>query len=194
MKKVSYSLRIGIVGNIETIKETFFESLSKSAIKSNLTDRKYEFLLVFNQVPIKFRFFLKKNFDDLLYDYENIQNLDVLILTLNLYQPDSLELIKKQKLEEFVETFSFQGISILVGMDIPHISNKPPPNKFKISRFQLEKTTKDLNFIYCFEILNKSKDINEIYYVILNDYILRFQFSNPELFEQAKDYGKKLIN
>ncbi|MFX1469013.1 MAG: hypothetical protein ACFFB8_10140 [Promethearchaeota archaeon] len=194
MKKISYSLRIGIVGNVQTIKETFFESLSKSALRSNITERNYEFLIVFNQVPIKIRLYLKNDIKDLMYDYENIQNLDVLILTLNLYQPDSIDSINKQKLEELFEAFSFQGISMLVGMDIPQISNKPPPKKFKISRFQLEKTTKDLNLIYCFEILNNNKDIIEIYNTILNDFILRFQFSNPELFEQAKDYGKKLID
>lgn len=193
MKKISYSLRIGIIGKKKTIKEIFFESLSTSAIKSSPSDDNYEFLIVFKQIPIKVKIFLSENLDDLIYNFENIQKLDVIILTLNLYEPDSLNTINKHLLEEFIETFSFQGTSILVGMDVKHIFNKSTSRKFKISRFQLEKTTKDLNIIYCFEIFNKNKDINEIYNTIFNDFILRFQYSSPELFETAKDYGKRLL-
>ena len=193
MKKISYSLRIGIIGNRASIRKIFFESLSTSAIISELSDDNYEFLIVFKQIPIKIKIFFAENLDGLISNFEQIQKLDVLILTLNLYEPDSINSINKHLLEEFIETFSFQGISVLVGMDIAQIFNSSPHKNFKMSRFQLEKTTKDLNLIYCFEIFNKNRDINEIYNTIFNDFILRFQFSSPELFETAKDYGKKLL-
>lgn len=193
LKKISYSLRIGIIGNRASIRKIFFESLSTSAIISELSDDNYEFLIVFKQIPIKIKIFFAENLDGLISNFEQIQKLDVLILTLNLYEPDSINSINKHLLEEFIETFSFQGISVLVGMDIVQILKSSPPKNFKMSRFQLEKTTKDLNLIYCFEIFNKNRDINEIYNTIFNDFILRFQFSSPELFETAKDYGKKLL-
>lgn len=194
LKKISYSLRIGIIGNREQLKEIFLESLTNSAIKSNLSEDYYEFLIVFKQIPVKIKIYLHENLENLIYDFENIQKLDVIILTLDLYKPDSLGILNKRFIEEFNETFSFQGLSILVGMNIEHIFSKIPLKKFKISRFQLEKTTKDLNFIYCFEIFNKNKDVDEIYNTILNDFILRFQYSSPELFETAKEYGKRLLS
>jgi len=194
LKKISYSLRIGIIGNREQLKEIFLESLTNSAIKSNLSEDYYEFLIVFKQIPVKIKIYLHENLENLIYDFENIQKLDVIILTLDLYKPDSLGILNKRLIEEFNETFSFQGLSILVGMNIEHIFSKIPLKKFKISRFQLEKTTKDLNFIYCFEIFNKNKDVDEIYNTILNDFILRFQYSSPELFETAKEYGKRLLS
>ena len=53
LKKISYSLRIGIIGNREQLKEIFLESLASSAIKSNLSDDYSEFLIVFKQIPVK---------------------------------------------------------------------------------------------------------------------------------------------
>ncbi|MFX1502323.1 MAG: hypothetical protein ACFFDH_15290 [Promethearchaeota archaeon] len=194
MKKISYSLRIGIIGDKELIKEIFLESLSKSALESNLFDDNYEFLIVFKQIPIKIKIFFAESLENLIINFEKVQNLDVLFITLNLYNPISLDNIKKHILDEFNERFSFQGLSFLVGMDIQHIFNQSSTKNFKISRFQLEKKTKDLNLIYCFEIFNKNKDINEIYNTLLNDFILRFQYLNHELFETAKEYGKKLKN
>lgn len=194
LKKISYSLRIGIIGNREQLKEIFLESLTNSAIKSNLFDEYSEFLIVFKQIPVKIKIYLHENLENLIYDFENIQKLDVIILTLDLYKPDSLSIINKLLIEEFNEMFSFQGLSFLVGMNIEHIFSKTPSKKFKISRFQLEKKTKDLNFIYCFEIFNKIGDVNEIYNTILNDFIIRFQYSSPELFETAKEYGKRLLS
>jgi len=194
LKKISYGLRIGIIGNKEQLKEIFLENLTNSAIKSKFSGDYYEFLIVFKQIPVKIKIYLHENIENLLYNFENIQKLDVIILTLNLYEPDSLSTINKLLIEEFNETFSFQGLSILVGMNIEHIFSKIPSKKFKISRYQIEKTTKDLNFIYCFEIFNKNRDVNEIYNRILNDFILRFQYSSPELFETAKEYGKRLLS
>ena len=193
LKKISYRLRIGIIGKKEPLTEIFLENLANSAIESDLSDELYEFLLVFKQIPIKIKIYLYDTVENLIYDFDNIQKLDIIILTLNLSEPDSLSSINKQLIEEFNEIFSFQGISVLVGMNFEHIFNRTSSKKFKISRFQLEKITKDLNLIYCFEIFNKNRDVNEIYNTLFNDFILRFQFSSPELFETAKEYGKRLM-
>jgi len=194
VKKISYSLRIGIVGNKEFIEEIFLDTLNKFAIESNISDEIYEFLIVYKQIPIKIRVFLAETLENLIKNFERIQKLDVIIITLNLYDKDGLKTINKYLVELFNDTFLFQGLSILVGMDIEHIFKKTPSRSLKISRFQLEKTARDLDLIYCFEIINKNKDVNEIYYTIFNDFILKFQYSSPELFEMAKDYGKRLLD
>lgn len=192
MKKISYSLRIGIVGNKEFIEEIFLDTLNKFAIESKISDEMYEFLIVYKQIPIKIRVFLAETLENLIKSFERIQKLDVIIITLNLYDKDGLNTINKYIVELFTDTFLFQGLSVLVGMDIEHIFKKTPSRSLKISRFQLEKMTKDLNLIYCFEIFNKNRDLNEIYNTLLNDFILRFQYSSPELFEKAKIFGKRL--
>ncbi|MFW9990284.1 MAG: hypothetical protein ACFFC3_16710 [Candidatus Odinarchaeota archaeon] len=194
MKKISYSLRIGIIGNKEYLNEIFFDNLKSSAIKFNLSDDNYEVLIVFKQIPIKIKIYTYEKIDNLIYDFDNVKKIDAIILTLDLYEPDSLKIINKLSVDEFNQSFAFQGLSILVGLNIEQILNKPTSKKFKISRFQLEKITKDLNFIYCFEIFNKNRDVNEIYNTIFNDFILRFQYSNPDLFETAKEYGKSLLS
>lgn len=194
MKKVSYSLRIGIIGNLEHIKEIFLDNLNKIAINSNFSDGFYECLIIFKQIPIMIKLFITENLEAIIKNFENIQKLDIIILTLNLYDKNSLNTINKYLVEEFNKTFLFQGLSVLVGMDIEQLINNSPSKSFKISRFKLEKTTKDLNLIYCFEVFNRGRDINEIYNILFNDFILRFQYSSPELFEKAKEYGKWLIS
>ncbi len=164
------------------------------AIETKSSKESFGFLIVFRQIPIKIKLFITESLESIIDNYEYIEKLDVIILTLNLYDRNSLNAINKHLVEEFYETFLFQGISVLVGMDIEHLFNKSPSKKYKISRFKLEKITQDLNFIYCFELFNKMRDINEIYNTLFNDFILRFQYSNPELFETAKEYGKELTD
>jgi len=178
LKKISYSLRIGIIGKKESIKDIFFESLKISAIESNIYDDKYEFFIVFKQIPIKIKIFIADTLEDLIYNFEKVQKLDTIIITLNLYEPASLNTLTKGLLGEFNETFSFQGISILVGMDIENIFNGSPSKNFKISRYQLERITRDLKLIYCFEIINNDSDIHEIYNTILDDFMIRSIFKS----------------
>ncbi len=185
---------MGIIGKKEFIEETFIESLKVFTIESNISVDKYELLIVFKEIPIKIRIYIAEKLENLIYNFEKIQKLDVILITLNLYEPASLKAITKGLLKEFNEIFSFQGLSILVGMDNETLFNRSRSKNFKISRYQLEKITKDLKLIYCFEIINKNSDVNEIYNTILDDFKIRFQYSTPELFEAARDYGKKLVS
>ena len=193
MKKVSYSLSIGIVGSKELSKNMFLTTLKKSAIDINLSDDKLEFLIIFKHIPIKLKVFLAVRLEDLIYNFERIEKLDVLILTLNLNEPDAINYYNKALIDEFNDALSFQGLSILVGMNLGEIINNSPSKNLKISRFHLEKLTKELNLIYCFEIYNNKNDVSEIYDKLLDDFAFRFQYSSPDLFEQAKSYGKHLL-
>jgi len=193
LKKVSYSLSIGIVGSKELSKNMFLTTLKKSAIDINLSDDKLEFLIIFKHIPIKLKVFLAVRLEDLIYNFERIEKLDVLILTLNLNEPDAINYYNKALIDEFNDALSFQGLSILVGMNLGEIINNSPSKNLKISRFHLEKLTKELNLIYCFEIYNNKNDVSEIYDKLLDDFAFRFQYSSPDLFEQAKSYGKHLL-
>lgn len=194
LKKISYSIRIGIIGSKDISKIIFLESLRKTAVDSDLSNDKLEFLIVFKNIPIKIKVFLAVRLEDLIYNFDKIEKLDVLILTLNLHEPDSINYYNKALFDEFSDVLSFQGLSILVGLNIEQICNKPPSKNLKISRFHLEKLTRELNLIYCYEIYNNNKDVTDIYNRLLDDYIFRFQYSSPNLFEKAKIYGKHLQN
>ena len=193
MKKISYSLRIGIVGSKDTKKEIFLDNIKETAIESKSFEAYFEFFLVFKQIPIKIKIFLAEDIDQLIYNYNRIKKLDVLILAMNLNESNSVHDYNEESMNEFNEIFSFQGISILVGMDISQIFKTPPLNNLRISRYNLKKKTKELDLIYCFEIYNKAEDITEIYNKILDDFIFRFQYSNPELYAQAQKYGIALL-
>ncbi|MBY8985948.1 MAG: hypothetical protein KGD65_12815 [Candidatus Lokiarchaeota archaeon] len=193
MKKISYSLRIGIVGNIDNNKRIFFDSIKQFAINLNSSESYRDFLVVFEDVPIKTKVFLAENLEELINKFNQIEKLDVLILTVNLFDPKTIYQYYKDKIEEFNEIYYFQGISILVGIDLEQIFKNKPSKNLRISRFNLEEITRYLNLIYCYEIFNTNKDILEIFRKIFNDFIFRYKYSSPELFDQAQLYGKTLM-
>lgn len=193
MKKISYSLRIGIVGFKDFNKTIFQDSLENIAIESKVSEDLREFFIIHKEIPIKIKLFLTQDLDELIYNFNQIEKLDVIILTINLFGSKSLYQYYKNLIEEFNETYYFQGVSMLVGIDIEQIFQKIRQKKHRISRFSLEDMAKYLNLVYCYEIHNKSQDVKEIYDKIFNDFLFRFRYSNPELFEQTKKYGKKLL-
>ena len=87
----------------------------------------------------------------------------------------------------------FQGMSVLVGLDVELIVNGTPSKDFRISRYNLVQKAKELDILYCFEILNKKNDLLGFYNKLLGDFTFKFQFTNPEILEKAKDYGKTLL-
>ncbi len=193
MKKISYSLRIGIVGNVDYNTEIFLGHIKRFAINPSSSETYSDFLIVVEDIPIKIKVFLVQNLEELINNFSNIEKLDVVILTVNLFDSKSIYQNYKNVFEEFNETYYFQGISILVGVDIERIFKKEPSKNLRISRFNLEEITRYLNLIYCYEIYNKNEDIIKIYQKIFNDFMFRFRYSNPGIFEQAKVYGKSLM-
>ena len=194
LKKISYSLRIGLIGNRNSGKELLLNYLDDIAIIKNHSDDKFEVLLIHKGIPFKIKVFSAENLIEAISEQSiNFAKLDVLILILNLNDLNSIKEFEKKDFEEFRQFFLFQGLSILAGMDVEQILKGSPSNNLRISRFNLIKKAKELNILYCFEIHNKERDISEIYNKLLNDFIFKFQYSTPELFEQAKVYGRELI-
>ena len=200
LKKISFSLHIGFVGLQDAGKEIILDFFKEKALETDYTsgeidkDKKvYEFFLVFKQVPINLKVFLAESMKEIMFDYEKIKRLDIIILALNLYNLSSKNRYYKEEYDEFVEYFMFQGMSVLVGLDIELIVNGTPSKDFRISRYNLVQKAKELDILYCFEILNKKNDLLGFYNKLLGDFTFKFQFTNPEILEKAKDYGKTLI-
>jgi len=193
VKKISYSLRIGIVGNKDFNSAIFLDDIRQFAINITSSESYSDFLVVVEDIPIKTKVFLVQDLEELITNFSAIEKLDVIILTVNLFEPKSIYQYYKDILEEFNEIYYFQGVSILVGVDTEHIFKKQPSKNQRISRYSLEEITRYLNLIYCYEIYNKNEDIIEIYKKIFNDFIFRFRYSSPELVEQAQLYGKSLM-
>jgi len=193
LKKISYSLRIGIVGNKDYTSVIFLDEIKQFAIINSSSETYSDFLVVVEDITIKIRVYFVQNLEELITDFNEIEKLDVIILTVNLFDPKSIYQYSKDIVEEFNEIYYFQGVSILVGLDTEHLFKKQASKNLRISRYHLEEITRYLNLIYCYEIYNKNEDIIEIYKKIFNDFIFRFRYSNPELFEQAQLYGKSLV-
>jgi hypothetical protein len=193
LKKISYNLRIGIVGNKDYNKDIFFNNLRDYAIETKISEEFSEYLLIFKQIPIRVKLFLAEHLDEIIKNYNKIEKLDVIILTIDLSDKKSINQYYKNIIEEFNETYYFQGISILVGIDMAQIIKRKASKNIRVSRYSLEDTTKYLNIIYSYEIYNKERDVLEIYRRIMNDFIFRFRYSSQELFEKARLYGERLI-
>ncbi|MFX1411047.1 MAG: hypothetical protein ACFFA6_11895 [Promethearchaeota archaeon] len=194
MKKISYSLRIGLIGNNNSGKEFLLNYLEDIAIEKYLSDEKFEVLLIHKKIPFKIKVFSAENFRNVILEQSvKFSKLDILVMVLNLNDLNSIKEYKKEIFEEFRHFFLFQGLSIIIGMDVIQMIEGSSSNSLRISRFNLIKKAKELNLLYCFEIYNKERDISNVYNKILDDFIFKFQYSTPELFEQAKIYGKELI-
>ncbi|MFX1488428.1 MAG: hypothetical protein ACFFBI_04730 [Promethearchaeota archaeon] len=193
MKKISYNLRIGIVGNVNYNKTIFLDSIKDFAIKSEISSEMSEIRIVFKEIPINLKVFLSKSLEEVVNSYAKIENLNVIIFTVDLLNLKSMKQYEKDLIDKFHEIYSFQGISMLVGLNLKQILKNKISKKFKVSRFTLEDTAKYLNLIYCYEIYNKAEDIIEIYNKILNDFLFRFRYSSPESFTQARIYGRNLL-
>ena len=192
-------MHVGLVGIQDSGKEILLDFFKQKSIETSYTDghddeEVHEFFLVFKQIPIKLKVFLAGDIKYLILNHEKIKRLDTMILALNLYNLSSKNKYFKEDFDEFIEKYGFNGMSSLIGLDVELISGKSPSKEFRISRYNLVQKAKELDVLYCFEILNKKNDLLELYNKILGDFTFKFQFTNPEILEKAKEYGKTLIN
>lgn len=185
-------MRIGIVGNKDYNKDIFYDNLRDFAIETKISEEFSEFFIIFKQIPIKLKIFLAVNLEEIINKFDRIEKLDAIILTIDVSDTKSINQYYKNLIEEFNDIYYFQGVSILVGIDISQIFKKKASKNIRVSRYSLEDMTKYLNLIYCYEIYNKKGDVVEIYRKIFNDFTFRFRYSSQELFEKARIYGETL--
>ncbi len=193
LKRISYGLTIATIG-LNSGREELLAYLKKNSLESKpfrpfTTDIVVqEFFLVYNTIPIKSKMYFSNTVETLVYNFDAIGKVDVLLLTIDITDQSSLNNYNLKALQEFSETYSFRGILILVGI------KQNNSLQTKINDIDLINKAKELNTLYCFKIENQKEDLKEFYEKILNDFIFKFEFSSPELFEKAKTYGLELLN
>lgn len=201
LKKITLSLNLGIVGlnttaqNIE--KNVFLDYLKDYEIKSDIKkpiisdSENYEFLVIFNEIPIKVKIFFFKDINAVISRYDKVKSLDIIVLTFNVYDINSINLFQKEIFNEFKEYYTFRGISVLTGLNV---DSENSSKKAQIDADLIMNKVRELELIYGFELKDEEKDIIDFYNKILSDFIFKFQVSAPELVDLSKSYGKELLD
>ena len=194
MKKINYKLHLGVIGEGNKGKNMILKFLSHLAISPSSSSLNDEFQIIHQSISLKVKVFQAEKVKDFVDLYDSIERLDVIIQILDLYNPHSVSQIHQDEYFKFYNLYNFQGSKVLAAMDMDLINGKINDEKLRISRLSLVRKTQELNFIYCFEIINQQSDFDELFDKIFDDTILKFKFSNPELYEQALVYGNVLSN
>lgn len=192
LKKIKFSLNLGIIGADGSGIDFLIDYLKQSTLKNDKSEKLNEFLIMYNDIPVKIKVFNGKDFNQLNERYENIRRIDAIIIMIDIYDLNSFNEDLFKGFEEFNTLYMFKGVSILAGIDKFFIENGVVSDKLRISRINLIQKTKDLDFLYCFEIQNKNNDILEIFDKIIDNFMIKVRNINPELLERAKTYGKEL--
>ena len=201
MKKITYTINFAFISSNtssnELEKEIFIEYLKKMAIennvreKNNINESPLEFLIIFREIPIKIRLFLYKSFENIKFNNEKITNIDVIVFIFNILDFNSLQSFNLESFEEFKKNISFTSrISVLAGIDL---EKNNYAESDRISRNQMIEKSKELDVLYTYEIRKNEEDISQFFEKILDDFVLKFYYSSPELFDLAKLYGKELL-
>jgi len=192
LKKINYKFNLGVIGEGDKGKNMILEFLSHLTISSSSSSINNEFQIIHQSIPLKVKVFQSEKVKDFVDLYNSIENLDGIILILDLYNPHSITQILQSNFLEFYNLYNFQGSPILAAVDMNLKNEKINEESLRISRLSLVRKTQELNFIYCFEITNQKTDFAELFDKIFDDAILKFKLSNPELYEQALNYGNVL--
>ena len=159
--------------------------------KNNINESPLEFLIIFREIPIKIRLFLYKSFENIKFNNEKITNIDVIVFIFNILDFNSLQSFNLESFEEFKKNISFTSrISVLAGIDL---EKNNYAESDRISRNQMIEKSKELDVLYTYEIRKNEEDISQFFEKILDDFVLKFYYSSPELFDLAKLYGKELL-
>ncbi len=192
MKKIKFSLNLGIIGADDSGIDFLIDHLKLSALRNDNNEKLNEFLITYQDIPVKIKVFNGKDFNQLNERYENIRRIDAIMVIIDIYNLNSFNGDLFKGFEEFNTLYMFKGVSILAGIDKFFIENGVVSDKLRISRINLIQKTKDLGFLYCFEIQNRNNDILEIFNKFIDNFMKKVRNINPELLERAKIYGKEL--
>ena len=192
MKKIKFSLNLGIIGADDSGIDFLIDHLKLSALRNDDNEKLNEFLITYQDIPVKIKVFNGKDFNQLNERYENIRRIDAIMVIIDIYNLNSFNGDLFKGFEEFNTLYMFKGVSILAGIDKFFIENGVVSDKLRISRINLIQKTKDLGFLYCFEIQNRNNDLLEIFNKFIDNFMKKVRNINPELLERAKIYGKEL--
>ena len=191
MKKISYKLKIAVIG-----KEPIGYDLILNCLKNLTIDMQEGTDLVFQtihkSIPIKIHLNNYETMNAMLSELELVNGFDFLFLVLNIYNEDSLNDFEKELYDELCTGINFKGSSLLIALGVNSIKTNFPIDKIRISRHRLIRKCNELDLEYCFEIIEPDEDLNDLFKKILDESILKFKISNPELYEKVKEFGISL--
>lgn len=188
LKRITVSFQIGIINSDKDLFNPFLKyveekSLSKEKNQENSRHEDYnEYLIIYKNIPIKLKINILENFNDLINNYEKTKGIDVIIL-LTEQDKESISSLSKKKLKEVDELLLSSVSFILVHMETDLDS------KDAINEDELIQKAKELDVRYLFTIKPHHTEVDQIFTKIFDDFILKFKFLNPELFEKAKTSG-----
>jgi hypothetical protein len=186
LKDIVYSINLGLIGTEDSRLEIFIDYLKESALKYTSENLVYDFFLRFESIPIKVRIAIANDFEDLISRSENFRHFDAIIIAVNLYNNNSISNYTIQNYSNFRNYFIFNGITALVGVDTFLILDEEAPTQKDVTEFNLIQKTQELEFLYCFKIQDKKKDIPDLFNNVLSYINLKLKFLNPDLFNRVK--------
>jgi len=186
LKDIHFSLNLGLIGTDDSRIDIILDYLKEKTKLIGSKDSISEFQFIYENVPLKMNIFQFNHFKDLTNNIKHIKKLDAIIVVVNLYNDQAISKLNLNDYKEFCESFMFNEIAALVGIDPYLVEKKTPPASRNINEFVLIQKTKELKFHYCFKIQNSEKDIADVFNKILNYVNLKLEFINPEMFERAK--------
>lgn len=190
MRKINYKLKIAIIGEWPKGRDIILDYLKKNAIeKQEDTLDNFIFQLIHKYIPIKIHLTLYENMKVMLSELEPLNGFDFLFLILSIYDDNALNNYEKGLYDEICKEINFSGSSLLIALDVESMTNNFSTDKIRISRHRLIRKCNELDLEYCFEIINYKEDLNDLFKKILDDSLIKFKISNPELYEKAKELG-----
>ena len=191
MKDIVFSINLGLIGTEDSRLEIFTDYLKDLALNYISENLVYEFFLKFENIPIKVRIAIANNFDDLIRRSKQFKHFDAIIVVVNLYNINSISSYNLKDYIYFKNYFIFNGFSALVGVDTFLIQDKKVPNKKDITEFNLIQKTQEFEFLYCFKIQDKKRDLTDLFNKMLSYINLKLKFLNPDLFNRVKSSGEE---
>ena len=191
MKDIVFSINLGLIGTEDSRLEIFTDYLKELAINYKSENLVYEFFLKFENIPIKLRIAIADNFDDLIHRNKQFSHFDAILVAVNLYNINSISNYNLMDYVYFKNYYIFNGFSALVGVDTFLIQEKKVPNKKDITEFNLIQKTQELEFLYCFKIQDRKRDLTDLFNKMLSYINLKLKFLNPDLFNRVKSSGEE---
>lgn len=181
-----FSINLGLIGTEDSRLDIFTDYLKELAIKHTSENLVYKYVLRYEGIPMKLHVAIANGFDDLILRNKEFKHFDAIILIVDIYNKDSISKYSIHHFLNFRNLFIFNGFSALVGVDTFLIQNREVPDNKEITEFNLIQKTKELEFLYCFKIQDKKKDVIDLFNKFLSYINLRLKFLNPELFKRIK--------
>ncbi|MGB5912449.1 MAG: hypothetical protein WBH31_14760, partial [Promethearchaeia archaeon] len=113
MKKIKFSLNLGIIGADDSGIDYLIDYLKRSTLRNDNKEKLNEFLIIYHDIPVKIKVFNGKDFNQLNERYENIRRIDAIIIVIDIYNLNSFNGDLFKGFEEFNTLYMFKGVSIL---------------------------------------------------------------------------------